>query len=290
MRGIVLAGGSGTRLYPLTRGTSKQLLPVYDKPMIYYPLSTLMLAGIRDILVITTPTHRAAFEATLGGGEQWGVRFTYAVQPAPRGLADAFVVGADFIQREPVCLVLGDNLFYGTGLVATLEAAAQLTHGAQIFGYQVRNPSDYGVVEFAPGDRVLSIEEKPLAPKSSYAIPGLYFFDGEVTELAREVRPSARGEVEITDVIRAYHARDALRLSIFGRGTAWLDTGSPDSLLQAASFIQAVEARQGLKIGCPEEIAFRRGFIDAAQLARLGEALGKTEYGDYLRRLANEGA
>jgi glucose-1-phosphate thymidylyltransferase len=289
MKGIILAGGSGTRLYPLTRGLSKQLLPIYDKPMIYYPLSTLMLAGIRDILVITTPRDRAAFQSTLGDGTQWGLRFSYREQPSPRGLADAFVVGEDFIRGDSVCLVLGDNLFYGTGLVATLESAAKLTNGAQIFGYYVRNPRDYGVVEFAPGDVVLSIEEKPTAPKSNYAIPGLYFFDRDVSEIAREVKPSARGEVEITEVMRAYHARGTLRLSIFGRGTAWLDTGSADSLLQAANFIQAVEHRQGLKIGCPEEIAFRKGFIDATQLAQLGDDLGTTEYGDYLRRLAAEG-
>jgi glucose-1-phosphate thymidylyltransferase len=288
MKGIILAGGSGTRLHPLTRGLSKQLLPIYDKPMIYYPLSVLMLAGIREILVVTTPRDRAAFEATLGDGERWGIRLSYAEQAAPRGLADAFIVGERFIGQDKVCLVLGDNVFYGTGLVRTLEAAAALTEGARIFGYYVKDPTQYGVVEFDASDKVLSLEEKPTAPKSSWAVPGLYFYDNEVIEIAKAVEPSPRGEIEITDVNRAYLAKGRLSLSLLGRGTAWLDTGSPDGLLQAANFIQTVETRQGLKIGCPEEIAFRKGFIDAAALAALGAAFEKTEYGQYLLQLARE--
>jgi glucose-1-phosphate thymidylyltransferase len=286
VKGIVLAGGSGTRLYPLTRGISKQLLPVYDKPMIYYALSTLMLAGIRDILVITTPRDRRAFEDTLSGAAGWGINLSFVEQTAPRGLADAFVLGADFIAGEKVCLVLGDNMFYGTGLVHTLEDAVALEKGARIFGYYVKDPSSYGVVEFAADGKVVSLEEKPKAPKSNYAIPGLYFYDEQVVEIARNVKPSSRGEVEITDVNRVYLERGQLTLSVFGRGTAWLDTGSPDSLLQAASFIQTVEQRQGLKIGCPEEIAFRKGFIDASALEALGRDLDKTDYGRYLLDLA----
>jgi glucose-1-phosphate thymidylyltransferase len=282
MKGIILAGGSGTRLYPLTRGLSKQLLPVYDKPMIYYPLSTLMLAGIRDILIITTPRDRAAFEATLGDGEKWGIRLTYVEQASPRGLADAFIVGESFIGKDKVCLVLGDNLFYGTGFVKTLENAAALTSGARIFGYYVKDPTQYGVVEFDSTDRVISLEEKPKEPRSSFAVPGLYFYDNDVIAIAKQVTPSPRGEIEITDVNRAYLARGDLRLSLLGRGTAWLDTGSPDALLQASNFIQIVETRQGLKIG------FRRGFIDADALAALGEELGKTEYGQYLLHLARD--
>jgi len=288
VKGIILAGGSGTRLYPLTRGLSKQLLPVYDKPMIYYPLSTLMLAGIRDVLVITTPRDRAAFEATLGDGKQWGMNISFIVQTAPRGLADAFVLGADFVAGEPSCLVLGDNLFYGAGLQAVLQAAAQTTKGARIFGYYVKNPSEYGVVAFTPDDKVTSLEEKPKEPKSSYAVPGLYFYDADVCAIARSIKPSARGEIEITDVNRAYLERGDLTLQLLGRGTAWLDTGSPDSLLQASNFIQTVETRQGLKIGCPEEIAYRMGFIDRAQLTVLGTALEKTEYGRYLLDVATE--
>ncbi len=289
MKGIILAGGSGTRLYPLTRGISKQLLPVFDKPMIYYPLSTLMLAGIREILVITTPRDRDAFEATLGDGTKWGLSISYAVQTAPRGLADAFIVGADFVGKDSVCLVLGDNLFYGTGLVAILEEAAELTKGGRIFGYYVNDPTEYGVVDFTPDGKVLSIEEKPKQPKSSYAVPGLYFYDNEVLAIAKAIKPSARGEIEITDVNRAYLERGELTLSIFGRGTAWLDTGSPHALLQASNFVQIVEERQGLKIGCPEEIAFRKGFIDKEALEELGRALEKTEYGQYLLALAREG-
>jgi glucose-1-phosphate thymidylyltransferase len=288
MKGIVLAGGSGTRLYPLTRGLSKQLLPVYDKPMIYYPLSTLMLAGIRDILVVTTPRDRAAFEELLGDGAKWGIRLSYVTQASPRGLADAFLVGESFIAGDKVCLVLGDNLFYGTGLVRTLETAASLERGARIFGYYVKDPTQYGVVTFEDDLTVTGLEEKPSQPKSSWAVPGLYFYDEQVVEIARAVKPSPRGEIEITDVNRAYLARGELTLSLFGRGTAWLDTGSPDGLLQAGNFIQTVESRQGLKIGCPEEIAYRRGFISKTELGALGAALEKTEYGAYLLSLAND--
>jgi len=288
MKGIILAGGSGTRLYPLTRTVSKQLLPVYDKPMIYYPLSTLMLAGIRDVLVITTPRDRAAFEDTLGDGSQWGMRFTFAAQSAPRGLADAFLVGESFVGDGPSCLVLGDNVFYGAGLPQFLENAARLTTGARIFGYYVKDPTQYGVVEFTRDLKVTSLEEKPVKPRSSYAVPGLYFYDKDVVAIAKTIKPSARGELEITDVNRVYMERGELALTLFGRGTAWLDTGSPDSLLQASHFIQTVETRQGLKIGCPEEIAFRKGFIDAAQLEAIGRTLAKTEYGQYLIALAAE--
>ena len=289
MKGIILAGGSGTRLYPLTRALSKQLLPVYDKPMIYYPLSTLMLAGIRDVLVITTPRDRDVFANTLGDGVQWGMRLQYIEQPSPRGLADAFILGEEFLGGEPVMLILGDNLFYGAGLAPVLESAARLTRGARIFGYYVKDPRDYGVVEFDVHGKVLSLEEKPAAPRSSYAVPGLYCYDKDVVAIAKAVRPSPRGEVEITDVNRAYMERGDLQLTVFGRGTAWLDTGSPDSLLQASNFIQTVETRQGLKIGCPEEIAFRKRFIDATELRALGEALAKTEYGRYLLDLAESG-
>jgi glucose-1-phosphate thymidylyltransferase len=288
MKGIILAGGSGTRLYPLTRALSKQLLPVYDKPMIYYPLSTLMLAGIRDVLVITTPRDRRVFEDTLGDGKHWGMTLRYVEQPSPRGLADAFIVGEDFVGKEPVALILGDNLFYGAGLAKVLENAAQLERGARIFGYYVKDPSQYGVVDFTRAGKVLSLEEKPLNPKSNYAVPGLYFYDHDVVSIAKSIKPSARGEIEITDVNRVYLERGDLELTVFGRGTAWLDTGSPDSLLQASNFIHTVETRQGLKVGCPEEIAFRKGFIDAAALFALGRALDKTEYGKYLLDLAAE--
>ena len=288
MKGIVLAGGAGTRLYPLTRGLSKQLLPVYDKPMIYYALSTLMLAGISEILVITTPRDRRAFEETLSDAPRWGIELSFVEQTAPRGLADAFILGADFIGGEKVALVLGDNLFYGTGLVRTLDAAARIEKGARIFGYYVKDPTAYGVVEFTKEGKVLSLEEKPSAPKSNYAVPGLYFYDEQVVEIARTIKPSARGEIEITDLNRVYLERGELTIELLGRGTAWLDTGSPDTLLQAASFIQTVEQRQGLKIGCPEEIAFRKGFIDAKALASLGRDLAKTEYGRYLLEIAEE--
>ncbi len=288
MKGIILAGGSGTRLYPLTRGLSKQLLPVYDKPMIYYPLSTLMLAGLREVLVITTPRDRAAFEATLGDGTQWGMKLRFKEQASPRGLADAFILGEDFLAGDRACLVLGDNLFYGHGMIQLLEDAAKIQKGAHIFGYYVKDPREYGVVEFTPEGKVLSLEEKPQNPKSNYAVPGLYFYDSDVVAIAKAVKPSARGEIEITDVNREYLRRGDLRMTRFGRGMAWLDTGSPDSLLQASSFIQTVETRQGLKIGCPEEIAFRKGFIDVNALAALGRALEKTEYGRYLLDLAND--
>jgi glucose-1-phosphate thymidylyltransferase len=288
VKGIVLAGGAGTRLYPMTRAVSKQLLAVYDKPMIYYPLSALMLGGIADILVICTPRDRPAFEATLGDGRDFGVRLSYAEQPAPRGLAEAFIIGESFIGNDTVCLVLGDNLFYGHGLGALFEQAAQLTSGAQIFGYYVKDPSQYGVVEFTPSGKVVSLEEKPAKPRSHYAVPGLYFYDNRVISIATNLQPSARGELEITDVNRAYMKAGALTLQLFGRGTAWLDTGSPDGLLQAGNFIQTVEARQGLKIGCLEEIAFRKGFISLDQLRACGRALDRTEYGQYLLALARE--
>jgi glucose-1-phosphate thymidylyltransferase len=289
MKGIVLAGGAGTRLYPMTRGVSKQLLAVYDKPMIYYPLGTLLLGGIRDILLICTPRDLPAFEATLGDGSHFGARLTYAVQHAPRGLADAFIVGEQFIGSDPVCLVLGDNLFYGVGLRPLFEEAAQLASGALIFGYRVKDPTQFGVVEFTPDGKVVSLEEKPVRPRSSYAVPGLYYYDNRVVEIAKALKPSPRGEIEITDVNRAYLVAGTLRLSVMGRGTAWLDTGSPDGMLQASNFIQTVETRQGLKIGCLEEIAFRKGFIDRDQLRTVGTTLEKTEYGQYLLALAAEG-
>jgi len=289
MKGIILAGGSGTRLYPATLGISKQLLPVYDKPMIYYPLSVLMLAAIREILLISTPRDLPAFQATLGDGSRFGVSLTYAVQTAPRGLADAFIVGADFIGKDKVCLILGDNLFYGGGLTQMLESAARIDNGARIFAYYVNDPTQYGVVAFTKDGKPTSLEEKPAKPKSHYAVPGLYFYDNDVVDIARNVKPSPRGEIEITDVNREYLTRGTLSLSIFGRGIAWLDTGTHDALVQAGVFIQAVETRQGLKIGCLEEIAFRKGFIDRDTLTKAGEALSKTDYGQYLLRLVNEG-
>lgn len=288
MKGIVLAGGSGTRLYPMTRAVSKQLLPVHDKPMIYYPLSTLMLGGIREILLICTPRDRAAFEATLGTGADFGIKLSYAVQSSPRGLADAFIVGEEFIGKDSVCLILGDNLFYGMGLPTMFESAAKLTKGARILGYYVKDPSQYGVVEFGKDGTVLSIEEKPASPKSRYAVPGLYFYDNEVISIAKNLKPSTRGELEITDVNREYLRRGQLTVSLLGRGTAWLDTGSPEALLDAGNFIQMIEARQGLKVGCLEEIAFRKGFIDLNQLRACGQALASTEYGRYLLTLAHE--
>jgi glucose-1-phosphate thymidylyltransferase len=288
MKGIVLAGGAGTRLYPMTRGVSKQLLAVYDKPMIYYPLSTLMLGGIRDILLICTPRDLSAFQATLGDGSHFGVRLTYATQSEPRGLAEAFIIGEEFIGADPVSLVLGDNLFYGVGLRHTFEEAAKVTSGALIFGYRVKDPTQFGVVEFTQDGKVISLEEKPAKPKSPYAVPGLYFYDNNVVSIAKNLKPSPRGELEITDVNRAYLEAGTLRMSLLGRGTAWLDTGSPDGLLQAANFIQTVEARQGLKIGCLEEVAYRKGFIDREQLRAAGRALDKTEYGQYLLALAAE--
>jgi glucose-1-phosphate thymidylyltransferase len=284
MRAIILAGGSGTRLFPVTKGISKQLMPVYDKPMIYYPLSTLIMAGIHEVLVITTPEDEPQFKRLLGDGSDLGISLTYATQPRPEGLAQAFVIGADFIGSESVALVLGDNIFYGAGLDGQLKAQADVVGGC-VFAYEVSNPSDYGVVEFADDGRVLSLEEKPTKPKSTYAVPGLYFYDNQVVEIARTLRPSHRGELEITDVNRVYLERGELKVSVLPRGTAWLDTGSFQSLMQASEFVRVIEERQGFKIGCIEEVAFREGFIDADQLARLAEPLRKSGYGDYLLRL-----
>ena len=289
-KGIILAGGSGTRLHPLTLSVSKQLMPVYDKPMIYYPLSILMLAGIREILVITTPQDVGAFQSLLGDGSQWGLNIGYAEQPSPGGLAQAFLIGAEFIGNDPVCLILGDNIYYGQGLGQMLRRVTERTAGATVFGYYVRDPQRYGVVHFDRDGRVLDIEEKPANPKSNYAITGLYFYDNDVVSIARDIRPSARGELEITDVNRAYLQRGDLNVELLGRGYAWLDTGTHESLLSAGNFVQVVESRQGLKISCPEEIAFRMGYIDTAQLARLAEPLTKNGYGEYLQSiLAREG-
>ena len=287
MKGIILAGGSGTRLYPLTQAISKQIMPVYDKPMIYYPLSTLMLAGIRDVLIISTPRDLPVFQELLGEGGQLGMTFSYAVQEYPRGLADAFLIGADFIGRDKVALVLGDNIFYGQSFSAVLKRVAARDKGATIFGYYVRDPREYGVVEFDENGKALSIEEKPENPKSNYAVPGLYFYDNEVVEIARNVKPSARGEIEITSINNEYLRRNALHVETLGRGFAWLDTGNHDALLDAADFVAAFQKRQGLYISCIEEIAFRRGFIDKEQLLRLAEPLMKTNYGKYLEEVAN---
>jgi len=288
-KGIILAGGSGTRLHPITRALSKQLVPVYDKPMIYYPLSVLMLAGIREVLVITTPDDQGPFHKLLGDGTQWGLSIRYAVQPSPDGLAQAFLIGREFIAGEPCALVLGDNIFYGHGLPTLIKKAAQRTSGATVFGYFVQNPDAYGVAELDAEGRVLGLEEKPKQPKSNYAVTGLYFYDASVVSLAESLKPSARGELEITDLNRLYLERGQLYLEKMGRGVAWLDTGTHDSLLQAAQFIQTIQARQGLMVSCPEEIAFHKGWIDAVRLQDLALPLAKTAYGQYLLHLAERG-
>ena len=288
MRGIILAGGSGTRLFPLTLAVSKQLLPVYDKPMIYYPLSTLMLAGIRDILVISTPVDLPLFRRLLGDGCQWGICLSYAAQPRPEGIAQAFIIGRQFVGKDAVALILGDNVFYGHGLSHTLQKSARQQEGATIFGYWVKDPERYGVVEFDTQGRVISLEEKPKCPRSNYAVMGLYFYDNQVLDIAAQLTPSARGELEITDVNKAYLAQGTLRTELWGRGMAWLDMGTHESLLQAANFIETIESRQGLKIACVEEVAYRMGYIDATQLERLAQPLLKNGYGQYLINLLQQ--
>ena len=289
-KGIILAGGSGTRLYPLTCGVSKQLMPVYDKPMIYYPLSVLMLAGMREILIITTPEDQAACQALLGNGESWGIEISWAVQPSPDGLAQAFIIGEEFLQGGPSALVLGDNIFHGTELQRRLKVITERESGSTVFAYRVKNPAEYGVVEFDEDFQVRSIEEKPKQPKSNYAVTGLYFYDEQVVDIAKSIKPSARGELEITSVNDEYRRRGQLQVELLGRGSAWLDTGTFETLLQAAQFVQTIEARQGLSIACPEEISWRQGWIDDGQLEELGVALNKNNYGQYLLDLLQSGS